>query len=473
MPLMAALSGRENKTNTLNLPNTRLAKVLGYTVNGFEGKMKVDAKEMDVLQEILRLYGEYKALHSNVVLQSLVYRDCAPEAITGVFKPKLDNSFSYIHPVIAALFLPKIQMLEEHFLYSNIGYIVKCRTEGEAINTKPDYEVLYDMITDPNDRVCDYDSVMVDLRNRFILQIKLWESVLSLRQGKYYNDKFTDFLVSVNNCRINMFDSPDFAYVKDEGAVLRQLMTAFSMRPTVVSTTPLANMITTNPYAFSSPYETQITTIPMIALRLPLNIQNNSSAFYLKEALEQRQWFMENNNLVPKRQNILFSKDIMVFYVNRRFQSVNVTKLTAPYNFNTLPMTIAGFERLNDRVINFDQMINIRDDAYFLRSVVMIERSAISDKKLITGCTAGVITESNFSEGKFDETYLLYDPQGASIRFGKSDDAMKDTNRPITEISGKPSLANNSGTFYERASRHGTIFIYAKGKGNATNEIII
>ena len=51
-------------------------------------------------------------------------------------------------------------------LIASIANIVKCKHDGKPILTKPEYELHWDLITDPNDTVCDMESPMRDLRNR-------------------------------------------------------------------------------------------------------------------------------------------------------------------------------------------------------------------------------------------------------------------------------------------------------------------
>ena len=62
------------------------------------------------------------------LLQSIQYNDCDYEALTGQYKRELGmRPGEHIHPVIAALFFPKIDFLEQTFLHSNMAGIVKSR----------------------------------------------------------------------------------------------------------------------------------------------------------------------------------------------------------------------------------------------------------------------------------------------------------------------------------------------------------
>ena len=90
----------------------------------------------------------------------------------------------------------------------------------------------------------------------------------------------------------------------------------------------------------------------MVNLRLPSAI-HDSTPVNLQDALEQSQWFMENGQIVPKNQSLIYSRGVLMFFVDRRSHVLRVADVQ-PFNFNRLPAAIAGFERLNDREVNFD-----------------------------------------------------------------------------------------------------------------------
>jgi len=171
--------------------NTNLQKVLGNVSVDYQGfTNNLSDNDYKVLQDILKLYASSKALHSQVLLQSMQYQDCGIEATTGEYKREFHNVSNHVHPVIAAMFLPKIDVLEQHFIHSNIAGIVKTRYNKEQFTSMAD-ALLYDsLIKDPNDVVCDSRSTIVDLYNRAQLQNQVWNAVLFLRNGQYYNNSF-------------------------------------------------------------------------------------------------------------------------------------------------------------------------------------------------------------------------------------------------------------------------------------------
>ena len=442
---------------------TRIGKTLGDVPISETEQLRVSDKELVILQEILRLYAQTKMLHSQVMVQSITYRDCAPEALTGQLyenENMIANPGNHVHPIIAALFLPKIQILDEHMLFANIAHIIKCKHEKRPIMTKPDYELYYDLITDPNDVVCDIDSPLTDLRNRCILQKDIWDAVLNLRNGRYYHTNMANFLAAIDNCRINMYDTPDLVYIKDEGAILRRILSAFSFRPTIVSTMPISHLvIENNPYS-RPPVIANVTAIPMVTLRLPLHTTLNTTAVELQDALSQSHYYLEQNAIVPKHQAIIYSRGALFFYVPRRYQSINVARMLRPYNFNRMPMTIAGFEKLNTKTVNFEESMEIMTDTYNLRSVIVVETSpSDATKDLIVGTTAAIMKHRDFNKGFHQNNYWIYDPIGAGFQ-----DTDKSRISPITWVHYKRPLHDDSSTesFYERASTRGTIFLYEK-----------
>lgn len=439
------------------MPRTIIAKTLGHIQSKDASNMVIEDKDYGALQDILKLNAIKKSTHAQVILQSYLYRDCAPEALKGRLNREKFNPTNHIHPILAALFLPKIQILDDHMLFASISNIVKLRYEKLPMYTRPDYDLYHDLITDPNDVVCDIDSPIVDLSNRALLQADLWDSVLNLRNGRYYENNIENFITAVDRCRINMYDTPDLMYVRDEGAILRRLLSAFSFRPTIVSTFPIYSLVANNPYSRTQ-LVSDVTAIPMITLRLPINLTRDNTAVRMEDALDQAHWFLENGVIIPKRQSIIYSRGVLIFYINRRYQGINVTRLMQSYNFNRLPMTIAGFERLNDKAVAFEETMPIMNDTYKLRSVVLVEKACTND--LIVG-TSAVIIKYRDDEQITEDQYYMYDPLGAGKQF-LYNGALTE-NPPITVIPGRQSFSGTSNnSFVERAREKGTVFIYQK-----------
>jgi len=440
-------------------PATNLMKVLGGVTLDYHGfANKLNDVDMKYLQELMKLHASSRALHAQVLLQSLQYTDCDYEALTGRYNRDLHRVGEHIHPVVAALFLPKFPVVESHFLFSNIAGIVKARYNGEALESRPDYELFYALTTDPNDVVCDSKSTMLDLLNRAQLQTQLWNNVLHLRNGQYYNASFKDLVTAVDMCRLNKQDTPDLVYGRYDGVIVKRLLSAFSFRPTVVATTPLLmNPVSFNPYAFN--VKPQVTSVPMINMRLPPVSSNNSGPVDLNSALEQSQFFLEGGAIVPKNTSLIWSRGVLIFYVDRRATNIQFNNQLQAFSMSQLPNPIAGFEKLNTRQINYDNTIPIRDEKYELRSVVYSDVNIRDGKEtdLVIGSSALIRLPANQKSGRGSAKHLCYDPYGpVNSRSGLSD---ADTNPPITSISDEDPKLELS--FRGLAVNRGTIFVYA------------
>lgn len=435
-------------TEVLDITYNEMSKALGFVPASFNlsGKMNVKQEEYEQLNAILQLASLTKELHSQVTLQSLLYENVALGALNGEFDRARVNVFSFVHPVVAALFLPKIKFLDEHMLIASIPNIVQQRYNGLELTTQPDYELYMDIATDPSEAACTVGKVKPfhDLLNRAQVQYKLWEAVLNLRQGKYYTNDLSSFIAAIDSCRNSVFDAADLAYVKDEGTILRKLLSAFSIRPTIVSTAPLYG-ISSATSNIASLAATHITTISMITMRIPLLDKTKTQSLSLSDALEQRQLYIHRRQITVKTQQIMYSRDLLIFYIHRRFQTVNLARLTRPYQMAILPITMSAYERLHGAQVNFDFSMPVGSQLFALRSVVAVETAPNNDN-LIISCSA-IIRMPNGSDA------LEYSPLDLSGEDPKSI-------QPLKFMPVNTPLYRDTPSMYKKASTRGTLFIY-------------
>jgi hypothetical protein len=439
-------------------PSTNLQKVLGNVTLEYQGfASKLDDNDSKYLQEIVNHNAVTKALHAQVLLQSLKYMDCDFEALSGSYDRNIHKIGDYVHPVVVALFLPKFKIVDTHFLFSNIANIVKCRYAGEPLTSLPDYELFYALTTDPNDVVCDNKSTVLDLLNRSRLQSQLWNSVLHLRNGQYYQPSFRDFIGSVDTCKLNKQDTPDFVYGRFDGVIIKRLLSAFSFRPTVVSTLPaLMNTVALNPYAMN--IRPQVTSVPMINMRIPPQLTDRTPV-NLKSALEQYQFFIEGGQIVPRNTSLIWSRGVLIFYVDRRATTVKLNNQLEQFSMNRLPVSIAGFERLNKRPVQFEDSMPIgtgeKPDSFELRSVVFSEVNVDADGKE-TDYVIGSSTLIRYLGPKGDSPaeFICYDPYAPLGDQGSS--GLRSPMRRVEHTS-----SDKANSFRDLAGERGTIFIYA------------
>lgn len=461
---------------------TNMSKVLGdisIDTKGFG--MKVSDADYRELQEILKMRDETKPLHSQVILQSLSYKDCGEVALNGLFSPENGHNLAcHVHPVIAALFLMKENVLEHHFLYSNLSNIVASRYNQESFKTRPDYELFYNLVSDPNDIVCDSRSPLKDLKNRCHLQKQLWQSVLGLRNGQYYNCDQLDLMRAIDMCRLNKYDTPDLVYGRYDGTVIKRLFAAFSFRPTLVLSVPTPQVFSNNPYFHSA--TPTVSSISMINLRLPQFSKNyltstpmttgvvstagmevKTGPVNLSDALTQAQLFFENGNLVMKNTQIIDSRGIVSFFVDRRKHNLNLQRYQNPLTMVALPTAISGFERVNTAEVKFQENdLELSDDVgpsgkkstFDLRSIVCAKVQSLGEESANTDLFVGSETLVKLLGGPI----MRYDPMGA-------------TSHNMSGVTGatKPMRETGASTFYDVkaddgttpvANTRGIIFVY-------------
>lgn len=486
---------------------SKINNAIGYSRNLYQETEDINAKpdDMPIISEIISLFESTIQLHRRVFMSSLIYNDCGLVAMTGEFKRDRHIASNHIHPLIACMFLPKLGIFETHMLYSNIGSIVKTRYHKKQILSEPDSLLFYEMISDPNDIVCDINSPYVDLLNRFKVQVELWGLVLQLREGQYYDStSINSFMKSLNTCRNNLYDNADLAYTQDEGSMLRRLLSVFSLRPILVRTKSINSLAALSAFPFNMPLATSssgldvsygvfpfsnqpmytITSVSMITLRIPFKTEN-PEPINLATALSQTLWVNEKNTIVPKEQSILHTKEVLIFYVNRRTQTVRLRTFTNPIPFSQTPLTMSNFETLNSYPINIPPALTLpgSNELYQLRSVVAVSETSIQQREtytsIITGCTGLIISHTDPALGIYNTQHYIYDPVGASIPVRhpeyQSGESGFIVNKPISLIDPVYTSVNNgieNKSFFERASTAGTIFIYAKPTGYNPSEII-
>jgi hypothetical protein len=279
------------------LPNTNMAKIFGddpYT----NRKIHVNEGDHRIVKEIIGLYDNNRMLWQQVTLQSITYNyintvsekfdqpydRLEPVDPTNIAKGKVipndagtTNYSSFIHPVIAAMFLPKIAGFDEYFLFTNLAYILRCKYLGEPITTFHSYLMLYNLVTDPNDVVCNADSPIKDILNRVILQMTLWKNVNRLRHGVVYDtyNSFVaaDFMMHIDNCKLSTYDAPDLMMIGDENIIIRRILSSLAYRcATMYSVPTMAPMMNNNIQmnTLNMPFNyTQVSKVAMIYIRLP------------------------------------------------------------------------------------------------------------------------------------------------------------------------------------------------------------
>jgi hypothetical protein len=441
------------------LPNTSMAQLFGdlQSVDG----LTIKDSDYPVIQEIIKMYSMTRSNHAAVIIQTMQYEDCDLQALQGTFDPSKHNIACAIHPVIAAMFIPKIQFINEQFLFSNIAYIIKSKFNKEPINNVADQHLLFHMINDSNDVVCSAESPIKDLRLRANLQNNLWNNVLNLRSGKFYECIGNDFMNAIDECKISLYDAPDLLYIGDEGVILKRLIAAFSFRPIVISTNPIFGTYGNSNVMNFPVISNRVIAVPLLTLRLPTVGQDNSQIkLKLEDAITQSQTYIENGMFVPKTQTVVYTNGVVIFHVPRRTLSPGraYEKLISPkVEFNQLPAHILSYEQINDTEIEISETLRIASEIYHLRSAVILETEKDNIENIQKNLTRKIVlTTSAIIRQNIDEInskYFIYAPTFANQ--GGSTDKVG----AITSIDSSMDSNNDP---IDILSKSATIFFYTK-----------
>ena len=440
---------------------TELGKVLGYDPEYLMNGLKYNPEDKSLVTDIIDIDNKFQSLSKIIKLQSLTYTDCEPRAISGQYNEIHHNNNVYVHPVIAALFLPKIKVLDERILLSNLAHLIALKNNHMMIEDYPTLNFYTDMVTDPNQNSKYYTSLkpLDDLKLRCQLQIQLWYGVNALRNGKYYDFDNARFMKIISLYPSSLYDAPDQFLSDDCGTILRRILNAFSFRPTTVTissilpndfkdiTTVLGgvfNLTQYYPYINHEPTSTR-TKVSMITVRLPYIDDNdtNDEPIELSLTSSSSQWFVEKNVPELYKQKIIHSNGVLFFYVNRNYNSINeATFVDGSYQFNQLPVSLIGTTRVNIKPVKFNMRLAIDNKIFKLRSIVVTETVEIdgTEKMNINAGTGAVIITEN-------DDYYYYNPSKAGTF---------KNNEKITPISHFDTIEDAT----DLASRKGTIFVY-------------
>jgi len=457
---------------------TEMSKFLG--LSNYGDMFDVKATDHSALDEIVRLYEDSRMLYENVKENLHTYYDCSLDVITSVFRADKHKVHCHIHPVIVALFVPKIYFLENRMLRSNIGRIVVSRSAptlrrhiGSNVHTdqwdlNADKELTYSIARDPNSlNYFTEETPMNNLLKRYKVQIELYKNIMALRQGRLYSnqdysaptDDITGLTKMLTAYDWTYYDSPELAHVVDEGTILRKLLAVFSVRPTFTQLSSFASKFGMGATNFDLAKISFVNT-PIINIKLPVNLygQQAMPAVDMKNALTQMDFFIENKMIVPKNKAVVYSEKMAFVYANRRFQSVNLANLNVYFNYMSLPGTVSGVTSINTTEMIYENPFRIGSKKYALKSVVVLNSTA-RGSFASHACSTVFVSEKNPQHGRNLNMYWYYNPISANVKIRQPTGAIV-SNDPFVTI---PRIGGpNQITFDGLARRFGTVFVYSE-----------
>jgi hypothetical protein len=450
-------------------------------------------QEKEKVNQITMIAG--RSNYYKTIRQNYLYEDIGPSVkADSMYICQRDTITCYVDPLIAAMFIPKIAAFENRMLNSNLSGIIRNRLaggKGGSIKTKPDFDLLHDLTTDPNDTVCQGKNVWDDLLQRVILQETLRELVFSLRNGRVYDCNNRNlFLEAINNCKMSSYDSPHDFHLTEEGVVLRRLMNIFSYRPTYLAQQTVSPVVTPHGQRFTLGGYTRV---PMIEVPLPPVSGGYRQNISLQDVFNRDTAVIENSRISQRRNTIVHSDDVLIFHVNRRFKHFKGQMHMGPYAFPKLPATYTGYEKANTHPVTVPKTIDVQGVDYYLRSFVFLKTSKgqsgregeggrvpcgkVGSDEVIVGTGSWIMQQPELindpvtDNSSYTDQSWIYDPVEVVLNGGKGVNGVScdNTARALRIVSqgGEETFEDMNNLFKVYAEERGTIFIYTpQNSGN-------
>lgn len=457
--------------------------------------IKLQPKDHAKLAELQSLYEQSKMLYNDIKVSSYLYMDVSQQVLHGTYDSKFNNSSYYVHPVIAALYVPKINYIDTRTLQTNIGRLVLSRAApyieknvnnlmdnihpGELEN---EIEMSYEIASDPanlsyfND---DGNSPLDNLIKRFKVQVELWKNVINLRQGKFYGSTMDDstvtgFLKSLNNFEWALHDNVPMSGLEyngqNEGTIIKKLFAVFSIRPTWVMYQKMPLLMGgMDHYGMHVPYATdlmpQYTQSSIINIRLPMVTREKMAEYEGKSLIDfikQPEYITNDKHKQPvqRTREISFSKDLLVLNLNRSIIGATVASVTSGYvNFNNLPVAIQRASTNINKVAIYVPPVfpidNEEGQIFALKSVIL--GNSIPDYTKIDANDLLGVSTILYSN---DKTYV-YAPHMVNISINTllGGEPMMRPLPPVFEVD-EFSTDDTKLSSSKLASTRGTVFVY-------------
>ena len=369
------------------------------------------------VQDIIRLENANKALYQQVVLQSVQYQDCDIIALSGKFDPERHNAFSHVSPMVAALYLPKFDLLDRSTIHAHLAGVIRSRFNREPLINQVDKELFDNIIYTNRREVCSMNPAE-DLHRRVQLQHALWNSVIALRSGRYYGVN-SDFVTALDQCHLTHV-SPTNTVVNDEGANLRRIFGSFGLNTIQFSLKANSQYLASNAanvgaslFIPSTKEEERTSMDSLITLDMSDYRSKNNAAYDFNDVLKQKSYYLdENDRYIQVDTEVSNVYKLLSIFVPRRKssvvqrQSIGDNSIASKFiNFNQLPLTISGLSELNNYPVNAPAVLRAGGAVLRKRSVLVVEvipYQSPSDQsnvvELVTSSSTIVYKKDNASE---------------------------------------------------------------------------
>jgi len=376
------------------------------------------------IQDIVRLETENKNLYQQIVLQSVQYKDCDVIATSGKFDQERHNPMAHVHPLVAALYLPKFDILDRTTLHAHLAGIVRARYNREPLLNQVDKELFENIIYTNRREVCSMNPAE-DLYRRVKLQYALWENVMALRTGRYYNIN-SNLVNALDQCHLTHV-SPSNTVVNDEGASARRIFGSFGLNTILFKLSTNPQMMAANVNLGSSLFvpttvqEERASYDAVITIDMADQKTRNGAPYDFRQALSQNTYYLdEKDRYISVQTDVVAVYKLLTFYVPRRKTAVvqrqtigqNSIASQLQINFNQLPLTISGLSELNAYPVIAPMLIPIGNAFMLRKRSVLVTETVVYQSPSDPNTMAELVTSTSAIIYKDDNEVLYYNPTG-------------------------------------------------------------
>ena len=424
--------------------HTPLGSLLGRPtpyIGGVQGKFVVPEKDQKCFDEIKKLARSTTTTRMlNDAARIVAYN--GPDNLSGKGGPNNTNDISrlsmamnggvvnHVHPVVAAFFGPQVKLFDERMLHSDLAALLTRLERGETRMTAADYSFFRDLTMDPNVNVCDDTSEVRDLLRRSMIQSDLRDIVMNFRSGNAFQRTCMHFMSHLNSCKSSKDRGHHINFTTDEGVVMKRLMNIFALRPTALTDENVA--YDNGPAAIGYPFR-PIHRVPFIEVRLPPpGVYTQGVApvadIGLLDALNAPVQTTDGRFVYKQSKNIIFNQEVLVFYVPRRFKSIQVQQNQMMNPFNPPPMV--DLDMCNQQCVKFEDTLTLNGRTAGAYNKVEFELKSVVCVKTADGNSFGpgydkdskIINGAQTYMKKTGGGWVCYDPMamfGADGKNGK------------------------------------------------------
>lgn len=202
--------------------------------------------------EIQKLYDVTKDFNGWIKFVNMTYKDgniidkVAQNAGNNLGNPhytinhmnnmnQFTNPLSFVHPVIVAMFAPKIDSFDNRFTQASASATLThaINETTEKIMLEPhNHNLLVDMITNPATESACSTNLWHDVKERAKIMEEIRVIVSKMRMGMFYDDTNRTLLEKLEKCKVSPYDSPHFQINQDPLVFAQRIMDAAWYKPT-------------------------------------------------------------------------------------------------------------------------------------------------------------------------------------------------------------------------------------------------